>query len=51
MMNDMVWYQNSSGTPGTGDIDAQEVIEHIFHTIHMHGLPADDLKMYAYLAC
>ena len=49
-MNDMVWYQNSSGTPGTGDIDAQEVIEHIFHTIHMHGLPADDLKMYAYLA-
>jgi len=49
-MNDMVWYQNSSGTPGTGDIDAQEVIEHIFHTLHMHGLPADDLKMYAFLA-
>lgn len=50
VQNDMVWYQNSSGTPGTGDIDAQEVIEHIFHTIHMHGLPADELKMYAYLA-
>jgi subtilisin family serine protease len=49
-MNDMVWYQNSSGTPGTGDIDAQEVIEHIFHTLHMHGLPAQDLKLYAYLA-
>ena len=49
-MNDMVWYQNSSGTPGTGDLDAQEVIEHVFHTLHMHGLPAEDLKMYAYLS-
>jgi subtilisin family serine protease/plastocyanin len=44
--NDMVWYLNSSGTPGTGDEDAQEVIEHVFHTLHMHGLDAATLKMY-----
>ena len=44
--NDMVWYLNSSGTPGTGDEDAQEVIEHVFHTLHMHGLDAQTLKMY-----
>ena len=37
-MDDMVWYQNSSGTPGTGDLDAVEVIEHIMHTMHMKGL-------------
>lgn len=49
-VNDMVWYLNSSATPGTGDIDAQEVIEHVFHTLHMHGLPAEDLKMYANLS-
>ena len=44
--NDMVWYLNSSGTPGTGDEDAQEVIEHVFHTLHMHGLDAATLKIY-----
>ena len=48
--NDMVWYLNSSGTQGDGDLDAGEVIEHIMHTLHMHGLPADDIKLYAYLA-
>ena len=46
VQNDMVWYLNSSGTPGTGDEDAQEVIEHVFHTLHMHGLDAATLKMY-----
>ena len=44
--NDMVWYLNSDVTPGTGDEDAQEVIEHVFHTLHMHGLDAVSLKMY-----
>ena len=45
--NDMVWYLNSTGDGyGIGEIDAQEVIEHVFHTLHMHGLPAFDLKMY-----
>ena len=49
--NDMVWYLNSTGDGyGDGDADAQEVIEHVFHTIHMHGLPADDIKLYHYLA-
>ena len=49
--NDMVWYLNSTGDGyGDGDADAQEVIEHVFHTIHMHGLPADDIKLYNYLA-
>ena len=46
VQNDMVWYLNSSGTPGTGDEDAQEVIEHVFHTLHMHGLDAASLKLY-----
>ena len=32
--NDMVWYLNSTGAaPGDGDNDAQEVIEHVFHTL------------------
>ena len=44
-MDDMVWYQNSSGTPGTGDLDAVEVIEHIMHTMHMKGLDSVALKM------
>jgi hypothetical protein len=44
-MDDMVWYLNSSGTPGTGDRDAGEVIEHVMHTIHMKGLDAVALKM------
>ncbi|MDB4257066.1 S8 family serine peptidase [bacterium] len=44
--NDMVWYLNASGTPGDGDNDAAEVIEHVFHTLHMFGLPARDMKLY-----
>jgi subtilisin family serine protease len=49
--NDMVWYLNSTGDGyGDGDIDAQEVIEHVLHTLHMHGLPADDIKLYSFLA-
>jgi len=51
VQNDMVWYLNSTGSGyGDGDIDAQEVIEHVFHTLHMHGLPADDIKLYSFLA-
>jgi hypothetical protein len=51
VQNDMVWYLNSTGSGyGDGDQDAQEVIEHVFHTLHMHGLPADDIKLYEFLA-
>jgi hypothetical protein len=51
VQNDMVWYLNSTGSGyGDGDQDAQEVIEHVFHTLHMHGLPADDIKLYQFLA-
>ena len=51
VQNDMVWYLNSTGDGyGDGDTDAQEVIEHVFHTLHMHGLPADDIKLYQFLA-
>ena len=51
VQNDMVWYLNSSGDGyGDGDNDAQEVIEHVFHTLHMHGLDATLLKMYSYLS-
>ena len=51
VQNDMVWYLNSTGDGyGDGDIDAQEVIEHVFHTLHMHGLPAADIKLYGYLS-
>ena len=51
VQNDMVWYLNSTGDGyGNGDNDAQEVIEHVFHTLHMHGLDARTLKMYSYLA-
>ena len=40
--NDMVWYLNSTGADfGDGDNDAAEVIEHVFHTIHMFGLPTE----------
>ena len=47
----MVWYLNSSGEGfGNGDIDAAEVIEHVFHTIHMSGLDALTLKQYPYLS-
>jgi len=38
-VNDMVWYLNSnSSRPGNGDDDAAEVIEHIFHTLHLFGV-------------
>ena len=51
VQNDMVWYLNSTGSGyGDGDIDAQEVIEHVFHTLHMHGLDAVSLKMYSYIS-
>jgi len=51
VQNDMVWYLNSTGDPpGDGDNDAQEVIEHVFHTLHMHGLDAVSLKMYPYIS-
>ena len=51
VQNDMVWYLNSTGDGyGDGDIDAQEVIEHVMHTLHMHGLPADNIKLYEFLA-
>jgi hypothetical protein len=50
VQNDMVWYLNSSGVGyGDGDTDAQEVIEHVFHTLHMHGLPANTIKLYEFL--
>ena len=41
MMNDMVWYQNSSdGAVNTvGDYDIAEVLEHLMHTIHLYGVP------------
>ena len=49
--NDMVWYLNSSGEGfGKGDVDAAEVLEHVFHTIHMSGLDAIRLKQYSYLS-
>ena len=48
--NDMVWYLNSTGVIGTGDVDAGEVLEHVMHTIHMHGLDAVSLKMYPYIS-
>ena len=49
--NDMVWYLNSTGDGyGIGDIDAQEVIEHVMHTLHMHGLDATTLKIYPQLS-
>ena len=45
--NDMVWYLNSTGSGyGVGEDDASEVIEHVFHTLHMHGLDAVSLKLY-----
>ena len=50
VQNDMVWYLNSTrDTQGNGDNDAQEVIEHVFHTLHMHGLDARGLKLYPQL--
>ena len=36
--NDMVWYKNVDST-FKGDDDINEVVEHIFHTIHLYGVP------------
>ena len=37
--NDMVWYDNiQSPNPPTGDDDISELIEHLFHTIHLFGV-------------
>ena len=35
--NDMVWYKNVDSS-GTGDDDINEIVEHIFHTIHLFGV-------------
>jgi len=42
MTNDMVWYRNSSAADPTNipsDGEIEEVMEHLFHTIHLFGLP------------
>ena len=40
MTNDMIWYNNASGPqPTTSDSEIEEVMEHLFHTIHLFGLP------------
>ena len=38
IMQDMIWYQNSTGTIGSGDGDIQELFEHALHTLHPWGL-------------
>ena len=38
IMQDMIWYQNSSGTIGVGDGDIQELFEHALHTLHPWGV-------------
>ena len=41
MMNDMVWYRNSSDgeVNNVGNYDIAEVLEHLMHTIHLYGVP------------
>lgn len=40
VVNDMVWYANTSGpNPTTQQSEIEEVMEHLFHTIHMFGIP------------
>ena len=40
VVNDMVWYKNTSGPdPTTSDRDIEEIMEHLFHTIHNFGIP------------
>lgn len=40
VQDDMVWYKNISGpNPSTSDRDIEEIIEHLFHTIHNFGIP------------
>ncbi|MFL2801220.1 MAG: hypothetical protein ACJ0DD_00435 [Paracoccaceae bacterium] len=38
IMQDMIWYQNSTGVIGSGDGDVQELFEHALHTIHPWGV-------------
>ena len=38
IMQDMVWYKNSTGTINSGDGDIQELYEHILHTLHPWGV-------------
>ena len=40
MMDDMVWYRNSSDgeVHNVGDYDIAEVLEHLMHTIHLFGV-------------
>ena len=38
IMQDMIWYKNSTGTIGSGDGDIQELFEHALHTIHPWGV-------------
>ena len=36
----MIWYRNINGpNPTTSDSEIEEVMEHIFHTIHLFGIP------------
>ena len=43
--DDMVWYLNSSSSrPQVGDGDAEEVMEHILHTLCMKGLDNPNMK-------
>ena len=43
--DDMVWYLNSSSSrPQIGDGDAEEVMEHILHTLCMKGLDNPSMK-------
>ena len=41
LMNDMVWYRNSSDgeVNNVGNYDIAEVLEHLMHTIHLYGVP------------
>ena len=41
LMNDMVWYRNSSDGQinNVGNYDIAEVLEHLMHTIHLYGVP------------
>lgn len=40
LSNDMIWYRNINGpNPTTSDSEIEEVMEHIFHTIHLFGIP------------
>jgi hypothetical protein len=41
LVNDMVFYHGTPGdlNPSTSDRDIEEMFEHIFHTVHMFGIP------------